>query len=346
MPAPQRILLIRLSAIGDVVMASPLVDVLRRAWPQAHIAWLIQPEPADIITAHRGLDEVIVWPRAQWTALARAGRWWRLARAFASFAAMLRDQHFDLVIDAQGLLKSAIWAWATRAPRRVGLNSREGSGALMTQVLRARADPRISAPYRQLAQGLGLDPGAFPLRVVLEDADRQFAQRWIERNDAADGYAVLCPFTTRPQKHWREARWAELAQRLEQELGLRAVLLGGPGDVAAAARIAPAGDRLLNLAGQTGLRQCAALIEAATLSIGVDTGLTHMAIAFDVPGIALFGSTCPYRDAGRAHTVIVYKDLHCAPCRRRPTCDGAYTCLSSITVEEVMVHARRLVRIR
>ena len=93
---------------------------------------------------------------------------------------------------------------------------------------------------------------------------------------------------------------------------------------------------LINLAGTTRLRQAAALIEKAALVVGVDTGLTHMGIAAGVPTVALFGSTCPYLDTGRDNTRIIYKALPCAPCKRRPTCDGAYTCMRDISVDDVL----------
>ncbi len=96
------------------------------------------------------------------------------------------------------------------------------------------------------------------------------------------------------------------------------------------------------MAGETSLSQAAALISRARLLVGVDTGLMHMGIAFAVPTIAIFGSTCPYLDTGRDNTRILYKALDCSPCRRRPTCDGRFDCMQEIGVEEVLGNAREL----
>lgn len=335
------ILVIRLSAIGDVVMASPLIQALYVRYPNARIAWLVQPEAAALLEANRQLDEVILWPRDEWRKLARDGRWLRLARAIWAFTRALRARHFDLVLDAQGLLKSAVFARLSGARRRIGLRSKEGSRLLMTEVVESPPGEKIiGKEYRHLARVLGYD-GELRMVVSLTEADRRYARDLIERERLENGYAVLCPFTTRPQKHWVEGYWPALTRQLSDELGLRAVMLGGPGDRVAAARLA-ATEGVLDLAGRTTLRQAAALIEHARLLVGVDTGLTHMGSAFAIPTIALFGSTRPYLVTDSSRTVVLYKDLPCAPCKRHPTCGGAYTCMREVTVDDVLAQARRL----
>jgi len=339
---PARILIIRLSAIGDLVMASPLVGALRSRYPRAHISWLVQSESAPLLEHLPGVDEVIAWPRAAWRQLAAQGRYTALAREAIAFGRRLRAQRFDLAIDVQGLLKSAVWAWASRAPIRVGLDSREGGALLMTEVARApRGDPRISSEYRFLAQRLGLDTQTFEMVLGIADADRARAGVLLEKAGISGRYAVLLPFTTRAQKHWFEERWIELAQRLRGELGLEPVVLGGPADREAGARIGDAA-QAASLAGATGLRDAAALIDASSLVVGVDTGLTHMGIAAKVPTIALFGSTRPYLDTGRANATVIYQALECSPCRRHPTCGGRFDCMRAISTDAVMATALRL----
>lgn len=332
-----KILVIRLSAIGDVVMASPLIRALRARYPEAHIAWLAQPEVVPLLSEHPALDAVIPWPRGEWRQAWREGRPLALAGQVARFVRRLRGERFDLVLDLQGLLKSGIWAWASGARRRIGLGSREGSAALMSEVLTPpHDDPRIGSEYRALARYLGLPAAHFPMEVALAGADRDFARRWAEQAGGGSGYVVLCPFTTRPQKHWRDDDWVELIAALRRRYRMPVAILGGPGDRAAAEALAARSGQAEPLAGKTTLRQAAALIEGAAFLVGVDTGLTHMGTAFAVPTVALFGSTCPYRDAGRPRTVVLYKDLPCSPCRRRPTCDGAFPCLGAILPGEVL----------
>ena len=429
---PERILLIRLSAIGDLVFSSPLIAALRRAYPQARISWLVQPECAPLLRHHPDLDEVITWPLQEWRQLWRERRGRELWRRARDLRGELRRRRFDLVLDLQGLLKSGLPAWLTGARERIGLGSREGSQWLMTCVLPRGGDPRtVGSEYRFLAERLGLPLADFAMQVVPGEKDRDYARALIARLGLAGGYAVICPFTTRPQKHWFADRWAGLARDLRQELGLPVLMLGGPGDRQAARRIqdlvdqnlvdrgqasvrdedlrrapgtsspradiyyeasqqveashpAPedesqvpdiryqAGDvrgkcshpspdekkylgdvslgegllrtpLLVNLAGETSLLQAAALIEACRLLIGVDTGLSHMGLAFGRPSLLLFGSTRPYLDPGPQPGRVLYHPLPCSPCKRRPSCRGAFTCMRLIEGEEVLRQARLLV---
>jgi len=386
----QRILIIRLSAIGDVVFASPIIEALRRTHPDAHIAWLAEPAVADLLRHHPMLDEVIVWPKTEWKRLWKARAWRELARRVRAFIQELRKRHFDTALDMQGLLKSAIWAWLSGARRRVGLGSREGSQMLMTETLPRGGDPArrhpsldsalrvspdgdpttlpaslfMSSEYRFLAEHLGLDTGDFRPAIHIDDATRASVDALLVReglrNPSSDSalrvspegapttlsasllgspYAVIAPFTTRPQKHWFEDAWRELIPRLTSELGLPVVMLGGPGDRMAADRIS-AGLEMHDLTGRTKLLEAAEIIRRSALVIGVDTGLTHMGTAFERPTIALFGSTCPYLATGNARTRVIYHALECSPCRRRPTCGGAFTCMRGITGDEVLAVAR------
>lgn len=333
----QRILLIRLSAIGDVVMASGVIPALRQAWPQAHIAWLAEASTAPLLRGNPHLDEVIVWPRSHWKELWRSKRILTLLREIGRFVADLRRRRFSLVLDMQGLLKSGVWAWLSGAPERIGLGSKEGSQHLMTRTLSREGDNQlIGSEYRKLVADLGCDPRAFRLELIPDRKDREEAVEELTKRCASGPYAVLAAFTTRPQKHWFEPSWAELSCRIQRELGLTPILLGSKQDRAAASRILELGGCGHDFAGVLSLGASAALVMGASLVIGVDTGLTHMGSAFRVPTVALFGATRPYLDPDAPATRIIYKALACAPCRYNPTCGGAFTCMREISVGEVM----------
>ncbi|MFZ0791408.1 MAG: glycosyltransferase family 9 protein [Chromatiaceae bacterium] len=340
-----RILLVRLSAIGDIVFASPLISALRRACPQAHIAWLVQPECTALLDHHPDLDETIVCPMGHWRRLWREGRYRELGRGVRALRGILRERRFDLALDLQGLLKSGLLAWLSGAPERIGLGSREGSQWLMTRTVPRGGDSkRIGSEYLFLADTLGLPTDRFAMAVHYSAADAEFAQETVARERLASGYAALCPFTTRPQKHWLEERWIQLATRLRGELGVTPVLLGGPADRESAGRIAHDTDGpVVNLAGRTSLTEAAALIDRADLLVAVDTGLGHMGIALGTPSLLLFGSTCPYLDTTRANARVLYHRLPCSPCKRRPTCAGAFTCMREIGVAEVLAAARNVI---
>jgi len=336
---------VRLSAIGDIVFASPLISALRRACPQAHIAWLVQPECTALLDHHPDLDETIVCPMGHWRRLWREGRYRELGRGVSALRGILRERRFDLALDLQGLLKSGLLARLSGAPERIGLGSREGSQWLMTRTVPRGGDSkRIGSEYLFLAETLGLPTDRFAMAVHYSAADAEFAQETVARERLTSGYAALCPFTTRPQKHWFEERWTQLATRLRAELGVTPVLLGGPADREAAGRIAHDTDGpVVNLAGRTSLTEAAALIDRADLLVAVDTGLGHMGIALGIPSLLLFGSTCPYLDTTRANARVLYHRLPCSPCKRRPTCAGAFTCMREIGVAEVLAAARNVI---
>lgn len=340
-----RILIVRLSAIGDIVFASPIIAALRRAYPDAHIAWLVQPECVALLEHHPDLNETIVCPMRHWRRLWRERRLLELIRCLRTMNTILRLRKFDLALDLQGLLKSGLLTRLSGATQRIGLGSREGSGWLMTDTIPRGGDSnRIGSEYLYLAQTLGLPTERFEMAIHYSPADALRAEEILTREHLRGGYVVLCPFTTRPQKHWLEEHWAALAARLRADMGLTPVLLGGPADREAAHRIIGAEDSpLVNLTGQTSLTEAAALIHRADLLVAVDTGLGHMGIVFSTPSVLLFGSTCPYQETTRANARVLYHALSCSPCKRNPTCNGAFTCMSQIRVSEVLGTARQVI---
>ena len=329
----KRILIIRTSAIGDVVFASPFAAALRRTYPDAHIAWLVEPGIDALIAHDPAVNERILWPKSEWQKLWREGRRREVLRRVWALRKRLHEGRFDVAIVLQGLMKSGFLTWLSGAKRRIGLGSREGSQYLMSEVVPLGGDPaRISSEYLHLAQQLGLDTGDFLPRLYPgKEADDKALARLASLGLSPGRYAVFAAFTTRPQKHWTVAGWQQLAPLVKEWTGLTPVLLGGPADKAAAEEIAAAAPNLINLVGQTNLTEAAALVGHAGALVGVDTGLTHMGIAFAVPTIALFGSTCPYTVTGRDNARVIWLGLPCSPCRRRPTCDGSFDCLGDIS---------------
>lgn len=336
MTPPRRILIIRLSAIGDIIMASGLIPALRELWPEAHLGWLAESAHADLLRHNPRLDRIHLLPRGRWRELRHSGQYRRLAGEIRDFTSALRQERYELVLDLQGLLKSGVWARLCGADRRIGLGSREGSQFLMTEVIpRVMDDPRIGKEYRDLAVRLGARPEHFAMDIPVPEEARQRAAALLGAAGHGGAHAVLAPFTTRPQKHWFEARWAELARRLRPRF--RPILLGGPGDVERAAAIETLAEgALLNLTGRTSLTECAAIIQTAGLLVGVDTGLTHLGTAMATPTVALFGSTMPYLDTTRKNGLVLYEPRACSPCHRRPTCAGHFDCMRVHTVESVL----------
>ena len=283
-----------------------------------------------------GIDRVVLWPRQEWSAYVKERRFIALFRAILRLRSELRSRDYDLVIDAQGLLKSAFLAWLACGSLSIGFRSKEPTGLFLNKRIDKRETSAVCSEYLGLAQYLGWETRDFSMVLGVSSEDSRRAAAIVE----SARYIAIAPFTTRPQKHWTRAHWRQLIERLVAQ-GFSVACLGGPSDRQEARRLLE-GLTVQNWVGEHPLGVSAALISTAQAVIGVDTGLTHMGIASNTPTVALFGSTCPYLETGRENVEIIYQSLDCAPCQRHPTCGGAYTCLSSIDPSEVL---KRLMRV-
>ena len=325
-------------------MASGLIPSLRSKFPEAKIMWLAEPVGASLLKETKALDDVIVLPRQKLGQLwseKKYRQWWQL---FSAFRKTLKEKNIDWALDTQGLLKSAVWAKISGAKYRIGLGSKEGSQLFMHEVLNRPADdPQISSEYRLLMSHLDLPLERANLGVLSETSQK--VKTLLAEKGISDRYFVLCPFTTRPQKHWLADRWPVLADKLFQEYGIKSVILGGPADRQNAENMVAQSENLISVAGVTNLIESTAIIYQASALIGVDTGMTHIAHIKQQPAICLFGSTRPYLDADNPNAKVIYHDYSCSPCRRNPTCDGRFDCMSSISIDEVLNELRAKIHV-
>ncbi|MSU36048.1 MAG: glycosyltransferase family 9 protein [Pedosphaera sp.] len=327
-------------------MASAILPALRNTYPGARIAWLIEPVAAPLLDGHPLLDRVIRWPRNEWLKLLTAGRLVKLCREIVSFVRMLRAERFDIAFDLQGLFKSGIWTYLSGAPERIGLRSSEGSRHLMTRVIqRGELTSRIGSEYLRLANEMGFEVRDFPMSVPATEKAKLEAGALLRKLGIRSPFIVICPFTTRPQKHWFDAYWIGFSQQMQRAHTMPIVMLGGPGDKDHAARLHQGMPFVHNLAGKTTLPQTVALISQASGLLGLDTGLTHMGIAHGIPTVALFGSTRPYDNTARANATVLFEALPCAPCRRRPICAGAFTCMAQLTPDRALLTLQKMMSV-
>lgn len=341
-----KILIVKTSAIGDVLHTLPALAALRRHFPEARISWLVEEAAADIVLGHPALDQVLVSKRKEWLRDFRAGDWMRVVRAVFAFIRQLRAVEYDLLIDFQGLLKSSMFIALTRARRKVGFGRgmahAEGSYLFLNERIPA-VDMDIHAVKRELLllEALGVDcqgvDGALPL-----DAKSHARASELLARVGVDGNRPLIainPMTTWPTKHWTPPGFAALAEALAQR-GMTVVFTGGPGDRAAidAVLAVMTPGQALNLAGLTDLKTLAALYARCRLLISTDTGPMHLAAAVSTPVVALFGPTAPWRTGpyGGCHQ-IVRAGLACSPCYKRICPLGTNQCMRDIRVEDVLL---------
>lgn len=334
----QRILIVRLSAIGDVIVTTPVTRALREAMPEAFVAWVVEERSAEMVRGNPYVDEVIVWKRPRGVTL----------KALLALRRQLREHGpFDWAIDMQGLLRSALVARLSGARVVVGnTRAKEHADLLYHQRIPRRQDDRSSRQRcLDLLQPLGIrsEDRRMVLPVTAEDtaaaagALRQAGVR------AGAPYACLVPATTWKQKHWLEPGWAELADLLQVRRGLVPVFLGAPADAPMMDRIAGAARKpVVSLAGKTSLRSAAAVLAGARVTVAVDTALMHGSVAVGTPTVGVCGASGWPGFQDYPDFELVREDLPCSPCYHRPSCDGRFDCMRALTAERVLAAAERL----
>lgn len=336
MSTAKKILIVRLSAIGDIVMAAPVARALKAANAETEIHWLAESACLSLIQNDPCITKTLVWPRKQWTTLWKEKRYTTLYKTIKAFKHNLQAEQYDLVIDLQGLLKSGLLSYLSGAKTKIGLGSREGSQWFMDKIISRTQGNQdlIGSEYRTIIETLA--PGAdYTLALASSSEANVSANNKLAELNLQRPFIALCPFTTRPQKHWINTHWRSVIKTLSTSKQYDVLILGGPDD-SAKAKALSAGLNTYNLAGKTSLQEAGLIIAKAAAVIGVDTGLTHMGHAANIPTVAIFGSTRPYLDAEKPGSHIIYQDRHCSPCKRQPSCNGAFDCMHEITPEKVL----------
>lgn len=289
-----RILILKPSSLGDIVHALPVLSALRRACPRAHITWMVRTELAPLFECVRGLDEVLLFERRT------IGRWTTPA-AFAELRALLRKLRrgrYDIVLDLQGLLRSALFARWTGCRIRIGLaEAREGAGFFYTHTAFAPDSPHIIDYYQEVLKIVGVEMEPVDFGIGPSPQARQAASELLRNeNIQSKQFAVLIPGSAHERKCWPADRFARIAEFLGREAKLRVVAAGSQKERAIVEKIAGmCQPPIVNFAGRTTLPQLAALLEQAAVVVGNDTGPAHLAAAMGVPTVVVFGPTNPVR---------------------------------------------------
>ncbi|WP_376794942.1 lipopolysaccharide heptosyltransferase II [Thermogemmatispora sp.] len=355
---PRRIVLIKPCCLGDLLMTTPLLEVLRAAYPQAQITYVAGSWSKVVPEHHPAVDVVL-----DCGTVGIPGRY-RLAD-YLRFARLLRQQRFDLalVLDRSPML--TLLPWLAGIPRRVGPDSL-GRGFSLTDRVPAPVSPAAlrhqAELYLDLARALGLPLGRPHMRFVPTNEERHKAQTLLASADGQEAEPGLLvallpgggsnPGMTLTAKRWPVEGYRELIRRLLAELEARVLLVGGPEDRALndevmAGLSSPAG-RVLNLAGKTSFGELAAIFERCALFIGNDSSPMHLATAVGIPVIALFGPTSPQEygpyPLDEPHHVALWQHPRGEPCfflgrmRACPEC----TCMQALSVETVWRAVRQL----
>lgn len=315
-----RVLVIKLSSLGDLAHALPAVRTLQ-VRTGATLDWVVQPEYANLIACVPDVARIIPFPRRN------------LAQGFFQFKNLLRAEHYDLVVDFQGLLKSALIGRLARADWRVGPAwAREGAHWFYDAQAEAAPGPRGHAVDELLALVDSVAPGegpppAIPLNIPEAEPDHH-----------PGPHVAFAPFSRWATKNWPLEKFAELGVKLSTEMGCQIRIVGGPADADDGEALAhQIGARARNLCGKTDLVGLCSLLKSMDLLVSVDSGPLHWADALGVPVVAIYGATDPAR-TGPYHQpqhVVAKEGLDCRPCHSRQCSREDMACLHTLDVEAV-----------
>jgi lipopolysaccharide heptosyltransferase I len=360
----RKILLIKLSAVGDVVHTIPVLNKLRRRYPTAQLDWLVTPPIAELLRHHSGITNVIEFEREAWSTP------WRLTpfASYARLAAKLRAAAYDLVIDMHGQFRTAALTLATRAPARIGFDrpragvwdasprkfpeqarkhawqgAREGSWLAYTHHIPVPTlDLHAVDRYLNVGPILGLDREhadfSFPIpQSAVSHVEALLAQHGVNRRQIV----IMAPGTIWETKHWGNDKFAEVARHFMSK-GFAVVLIGSRRERIVCEEVADLARGAVDLAGMTTLSELAALIRRSAISITNDSGPMHLAVALSRPVVSIFGPTDPVwiGPYGRPNAVL-HVDLQCSPCylRRLKHCRHGHACMHGVSPLAVIERA-------
>jgi heptosyltransferase-1 len=352
---PNKILLLRFSALGDVIQTLPVLSMLRESFPDAKIGWAIDTELAPMVEGHLALDYLHRCSRKTWSqAILRPTRWPATVRDFRALVDDVRAVGYDVSIDAQGLFKTALLPVLAGIKRRIGYkHGREFSSICYTDQLVARNDYFDPAIFHlehmgELARSIGATDLRYTVRPpAVPEATRKRISVLLE--DAFETKApmvAISPATQWPSKHWPEEHWIELISRMLLETDLNVVFQGAPGDSVLTEQIVrglPRGmvsGRVVDLCGQVPVADMYALYERMQAAIGPDSAPLHIAGAVGVPVlVGIYGPTGYRRTPpiGSPQIRLLSSEglLECQPCHKRICPLGTTECMLRIQPGEV-----------
>ncbi len=336
-----RICIIKPSALGDVVQALPLLPVLRARFPKARISWVINRELAELLVGHPDLDELLPFDRrGPW------GNWRQLYRD-------LKRRRFDIAFDLQGLFRTGLMTAATRAPIRIGLQTaREGSHLFCNAII-SGTDRRVPAHkvYWRVAEELGLGDAPRRSLVALGSEEQAWARQRLDKLPRP--LLGIHPGARWTTKRWPVENFAVVAGKAMRNQGLAAVLVGGPAEQPVAVqlehllhRFAPS-NQVVNLTGQTSLKQLAAVLDQTDVLLTNDSGPMHLAAAMKTPVVGVFTCTNAVRSGpgGEEHE-LVSTQLSCGGSyKKRCPYRGAkhMACLEELSTSRVSAALERII---
>ena len=320
----RKILIIKPSALGDIVHTLPFLAAVHNRFPEAEIHWVVARGLHRFLEGHPMITKLWIMDKDIWKKISRLHK---SVPEIIHFGRALAAERFDISIDLSGLLRSGLITWAAGANERLGFSdSDEGSPLFYTHKIRGGTNIHAIDRYLKLARLMGCDVSK------VEHPMPPIVGKISENSFLSEQFCIIAPSAGKEANKWPAERFGQLAAGLP----IRSVVISNRADAPVVDEVvAASGGKAISMAGKTGLKELAALISRAEFFISNDTGPMHIAAALGIPVFAIFGPANPVRTGpyGCNHTII-NKELSCAPCYRQNPCSH-WSCMKDLSVTEV-----------
>ena len=329
----KNILVVKLSAIGDVIHALPVSYAIKETFPDAHLTWVSEPPAYPLLQANPCIDELLLFKKKEFRSMGG------FLRNIGPFRRQLQRRHYDASLDLQGLFKSAAIIWLGGAAQKLGTcNMRELSDRISRPVIGPNARGHIVERYLDVARALGcrVEKAVFPLKIPERDAELTRRIMLQAGADMKNPYVVMAVGANWPNKRWPAQHYAKLSDWLYGRSIIPVIVGGGPvdeqiaGEISSLTEIPP-----VNLVGRTTLTQLACLMGEASLVLGGDTGPVHLAAGLGTKTVMVMGPTDANRNGpyGQLENALEV-EASCRYCWKR-ACPKGLDCLENISVQRV-----------
>ena len=343
------ILIVKMSAIGDVIHTLPALNAIRRHYPHARITWLVEEAALDIVEGHAALDRVILSKRKKWIKELFSWKYRQSLKKLRNFLKELRDTEYDIIIDFHGLFKSGVMVMLARGKRKIGFDRGMDHAEYSHLFYNERIKP-ISMEVHALRRGLilleviGIKADRVEYNLPVLESDRLEIIRLFDEKKVDSKKKIICinPQATWETKLWSKKKFAALSDKIINDFHAQVIFTGGDSDRGDVSEIISMMQKpCFNFTGLTTLKTLAALYEKADILVTTDTGPMHLGVAAGTKVVSIFGATAPWRTGpyGDLHE-IVRSEISCSPCFKREC--KTKECMESISVDHVLKAVEKL----
>lgn len=334
-----RILIIKLSSIGDVTLITPCIRTLKLHYPDANIDMIVEEESYDIVKYNPYLDRILIFRRTELEKkILKFFCWQKIFYEIFGLIKQLRKYHYDLAFDFQGLLRSVVFLYLAKAKYKIG----KGRWLFLSKNIITNPLNAVEG-YLNILKTIGIEATDKKLEIFVSQEDKNFTQKFFFENkiDENDLIVIFNLATRWQSKIWPLQNFIELGQMIINEFFAKIILTGSKKELSISEEFKKqVGEKVYIATGKTNLRELCYLIKKSKIFITSDTGPMHIASATNTKVIALFGPTDPRRTGPIGNNIVITKNLNCSPCFKRKCKNNI--CMKSITSNEVIKIIRKI----